>query len=347
MTLQEPWCRALGERCYSDEVERLTDRGFRPIECSRSDVIGAWEGTISVLVLAEGPTQDVTIRLFYRAGYPWTKPHCVPVRPGYSRCQHQQPDDLPKSDWPNRLCIWEDSGPGWHPSYTLAAIIQHVAEWVRATELGWHTRSREEAWILDPERYFRHCDSRLVLFPEGLGAMLNGWGHLDLVDAPAHSIATSIDGIGQRTPDAVRKALRMEAATAPRRVPYVLLCRQPSCPLFGNLSTMVKELEAQGHPKGTVLRNLERFLKPWASHGELCLVYETGMQRVACLLRFRLAALVNGQSGLPIPFPSAALMASDARFSARPVRSLDSDCLLLRNPRQMRNDQLRNSRYCQ
>lgn len=330
---------------YAEDSKHLQERGFTEVASDQVGILGKWQGSVTVELGKDKELLEVAFQIAFPVGYPWCKPHCIPIEPAYTRCQHQQPDDIAVCAWPNRLCIWEDNAGGWDPSFGLEEIIDGVRQWVKATEVGWHTRSTEEAAVFDPERYFGVRNNNPICFTRGLGVMLNGLGYLTVHRLGRCSVVTRVDDIDQPVLDSIKDLLGFSGNDSVENVPYVLLCRQPRFPLFADMKGLLDELADQGFDRDAIVRHVDRCFQPGAWYGELCVAYEVIGQRIAFGLRYLLKEALPTTDRLPIPIwiQSPLSRAMGSRFSTHRILCLDSDTLLRRNPKRMDNDNLRNA----
>lgn len=325
---------------YAEDSKHLQERGFTEVASDQVGILRKWQGTVTVELGKDKEPLEVTFQIAFPVGYPWCKPHCIPIEPAYTRCQHQQPDDAAVCAWPNRLCIWEDNAGGWDPSFGLEEIIDGVCQWVKATELGWRTRSAEEAAVFDPERYFAGTFGP-IYFPNGLGNLGPNLGILDVQACRHCMIVTAIDGV--QCPSAITSAnvLGIAVHETSTSIPYIL-CSQPSFPLFANLSDLLRELTQQGFDRKCVIQHLGSTISSRSNHGMLVISYEAIDTRVAWGLRYQLLDTVPGYRRGHAPGALHVARAGRSRFSSSKVVRLDSETLLRRNPARMRNNGFRN-----
>lgn len=328
---------------YREECEQLRRKGFieRPPPSGQVG-LGLWEGTIRVPLDAEREPIRFTFRVAYPPGYPWAKPHCIPIDPLYRRRQHQQPDDLPPTEWPNRLCIWEDASGGWDPSFRLAEIVQAVESWVRATELAWNTRTPEEAAVFDLERYFG-VHRKPIYVPNGLAPLVRPFGSLGLRECDACMLVASVDEKLCPGLDAAITGLGITDLSREREVPYIV-CSQPRFPLFSNVGELLAELQHQGMDRKQLRKYLVAYSARGASTATAVLVFESLGRRVGCGLHFHLPSEVPGFRPHRAPVPFALVHARYSRLAASRLVSLDSDTLLRRNPIKMQHTDLRKAK---
>jgi molybdopterin/thiamine biosynthesis adenylyltransferase/ubiquitin-protein ligase len=327
---------------YTEDTKQLQRRGFAEVDSGKTAVLGTWQGTITVELDEPREPLDVTFQIAFPSGYPWRKPHCIPIFPVYRRCQHQQPDDVPADDWPNRLCIWPDNTGGWHPSFGIEEIVDSVREWVRATELGWHTRSAPETAAFDLERYFRIV-SRPIFFPGGIGALRQTLGTVDASDCDGCMIVRTIDGVSCPMASNGADVLGITSHSRTMTIPYIV-CSQPLFPLFADISGLLKELTRQGFDRRRMIQHMGKAIPKSSDRGLVLIAYEAIDARVACGLWYSLPDSVPGFRRKRAPGALRVASAKWARFEASKVVCLDSDTLLRRNPSRMCNNNLRCAR---
>jgi len=329
---------------YAEERKHLQRQGFTEVDERHDGILGTWQGSIMVPIGEDREALNVTIQLVFPDGYPWQKPSCIPVEPAYRRCQHQRPDDMPITKWPNQLCIWEDHAGGWDPSFGLGEIIDKVRRWVKATELGWRTRSAEEAAVFDPERYFANMLGP-IYFSDGLNALNGSLGTLDVQALDHCMVVTAIDGV--QCPGAIITT-RLLGITSPQKpiiIPYIV-CSQPSFPLFADLSGLLQELTQQGFDRTRVIQHLGDTASGQSGCGTVVIAYEAIDARVACGLRYELPDTVPGfrRGRAPTILRVKRAIAVWSRFASYKVVCLDSETLLRRNPYRMRGNDLCNAK---
>lgn len=327
---------------YAEDSKRLQERGFTEVAGDQTGILGQWQGTVTVELGEDRKPLEVTFQIAFPDGYPWHKPHCIPIEPAYNRCQHQQPNDVSVPAWPNRLCIWEDNAGGWDPSFGVPKIVEKVREWVKATELGWHTRGAEEATVFDPARYFGGTFGP-IYFPNGLGSLNPTLGTVDMRDCAHGMVVTAVDGIQCPSTITIGEVLGMVSSKKPTTIPY-LVCSQPSFPLFADLSGLLQELVRQGFERKRVIQHLGHMIPSRLNHGMLVMVYEALDTHVGCGLRYQLPTTVRGYRPGHAPGELRIARAGGSRFDSSRIVCLDSETLLRRNPVRMRNDGLRNTK---
>lgn len=327
---------------YAQERKYLREQGFTEIESKRPDIMGEWQGTIAVEVNGRTEPINVTFQIAFPNGYPWQKPYCVPIEPAYRRCQHQERDSLAAATWPNRLCIWEDHTGGWDPSFGLQEVIDKVRGWVKATEMGWHTRSTEDAAVFDLDRYFA-CTFGPIYFSDGVGALKSILGTLEVLSCDRCMIVTAIDGVPCPSAKAAIDVLNITPPQTSTTIPYIV-CSQPSFPLFADLSGLLRELTRQGFDRNSVVQHLGKAISGQPNYGAVVIAYEAIDARVACGLRYELPETVQGFRRRHAPGTLRVKHAGESRCESSEVVCLDSETLLRRNPSRMHTKSFRNAK---
>ena len=358
---------------YEAEAARLRQIGWqerKPLLLPEL-TLGEWDGTCETACL-DGGTRKVQYRVVYWQGFPWRKPTVWPVDPRYNRSLHLSAPSTEderkyaeKAALGDRLCIWDDY-IGWDPELMEQEVPARIHGWFEHAENGWPD---SEGQILDPERYFANAGP-LLFAGAGLADLKRPLGVVRIVASDHIGLIQSIDGRPCPSYTTALAALRL-APKLELTMPYVLLARQPTMPVFDNVRGLRDEATRQGIDGHSLIQHLSSHLvttspssrpqkhrgkqnrrhrhnNPWpqaqtlplpqpAAEGEtslrLLLVYPVGDQMIGCqLILPKLKPKSMASAGSRQDRLHASL---DEKLVSGAVRSLDSGSLLKRNPQRV------------
>lgn len=349
MTEKESYRLNIAKRKYEQECRQLLKHGFEKqnyfMASSHPPILGKWRGTINVDLGKDKSCLKITFDIIYPRGYPWSKPHIIPVEPSYRRYQHQQTS---WDKWANRLCIWEDNSDGWRSWFTLEDVLSFVHDWFKKAELGWEISSEEEACVFDLERYFGDYKQRdLVLFPNGFSAVNKSMGYIELLSLEKFAIVKRIDGEQCNAFYNCVKAVGEQGEGTIQKRAYIQFQRQPSFPFFLDLGQFVEETAVQGLEKRDIYQHLVRFISQRDNRGEFVLIYPAMGKKIGCCFGFVLNKgrnnVVPGFRPNRAPIGLILKKSRESVLDSAKARCIDSETLLQRNPKNIQGESLRKS----